>query len=501
MEFIPTLLYNNDIRTLNIYGNPYQLIYTKISTIDYNESDNKYTIIINKDKANPFGIVAIEVWADGHDSTTLKVVKDNLASGIHKKKTRKRLGKNLRRKSARKPARKQTRRKKTRQTRRIGTKKGRKKTSKKTRKTYNLKGGGIVDTLIKLICIYCFFLLFNKTTEYTIGYTNTIESDAPQMTTEEYINNFDVKELEGAISNSTIRLAENIPVFSQCYDDGKCTTEDLSKEYKKPPIFASVDLVGEKRNETNYGRYLSAFTKMPIKLDSTRGYHKLVKMGYNPETKQLEIKGSRDLDRIEEGNEPPFPKSDKLDELLYASIKDQINAFKERGMTDNSIKEYCVHTFIDQAKPSSYLSAMTSKYLDWGWHHDGMPSVKYDNPVYRDKIEENKDFVADTFERRSQTGGDYEALFAITYDDFNYEDIIRTKLRIVQRGGTIQYVAPHFMGPKRSTFLIDQRVMDKDGINRNAFTQHFTQQSMDARPRTLSVIIVKEIKKGMTCLV
>ena len=131
MEFIPTLLYNNDIRTLNIYGNPYQLINAKINTIDYTKSDNKYTIIINKDKANPFGIVAIEVWAHGHDSTTLKVVKDNLAGGIHKKKTRKRQGKNLGRKSARKPAckpvRKQTRRKKTRQTCRIGAKKGRKK--------------------------------------------------------------------------------------------------------------------------------------------------------------------------------------------------------------------------------------------------------------------------------------------------------------------------------------------------------------------------------------
>ncbi len=85
--------------------------------------------------------------------------------------------------------------------------------------------------------------------------------------------------------------------------------------------------------------------------------------------------------------------------------------------------------------------------------------------------------------------------------DFNYEDIIRTKLRILKRGGTIQYVAPHFMGPKRSTILIDQRVMDKDGINRNAFPQHFTQQPMDARPRTFSAIIVKEIEKGMRCLV
>tara|TARA_A100001015_G_scaffold151954_2_gene168452 strand:- start:1024 stop:2520 length:1497 start_codon:yes stop_codon:yes gene_type:complete len=498
MEFIPTILINNNVKNITIYGD-FKNIST-INNIQYIKTQNGFNIVINRDNNHFFGKVYIEVFYKLSDATDLVIksggrINKRQIRNTRKKRKKVKLSKikndyGIIRKNTRKNSRRNTRKNTRRNTHR------RRNRRRNTRKMYNLKGGNGFNVFIKLICFYCFFLV--------ITYTNTIVSDAPQMTTQQYINNFDVTELENAISNTTIEQATNIPVFGQCYDDGKCITDDLSKEHNKPPIFAAVDLISEKRNETNFGRYLDAFTKMPILTDSSRGFHKLVKVSYNSATKQLEIKGSRDLNRIEEGNQPPLPKSETFNELLYATIKDQINAFKERGMTDNSIKEYCVTTFIDQSKPKSYLEKTFFENLGIGWHQDSINSVKYDYNIGTEE-ERKRDGIANTFKERSQYGGPMELLFAITYDDLDYEDIIRTKVRMLQRGGGIQYIAPHFMGPKRSTLLLDQRVMsDKTDLGireRLAALQHWTQLTTNPKPRTLTVVAAQEIKEGMTCLV
>lgn len=464
MDLLLNLLYHNDIQHINIRGNSKK--HYNIRSLHFRKRHNGFDIVINKTPHNPFGDNHIEVFKRLTHHKGLKYKKSPQTKKHRFSRGRRLLAKG------------------TRYINKIRKKKSNKRKKKKkggkrnTRKKVLQKGGINAAELIKLICMFCLYFI--------VTYTTPIVSDSEQMTVLEYENKFDLVKFEKKISHMDVKPSKNVPVFGKCGQDGVCTTKE---GVEGPPVFASVSLTSEK--DSNLNKFFEAARNLPLLTDHGRGYHQYMRIKTGDGKKLTVEESAKPKDEL-----VGFPKSKTLHNLLEGVVKDKINAFKQVKMLDDSSKEYCAYAFYNPIKPVSYLYKQFNDMLapEGFWHQDGIP-VKFDKPLERE--EQLRDEGANTFNQRSQNDGINEALVSLSYDTHNNDDMIQASARILRDGQSQEQavvVAKDYMGSNGRSILLDQRVM-----GREAFVQHSSHSTNNPKPRIVVGILLKEVKKGMSC--